>query len=100
MGKLGREDTCRCARSRWRYRINVKTVSIQELKVQLSALVAEAAEGTPILITRDKRVVARLVPAEPHLHIGKRSHKAKLKALMRNATKGRYLEVLVDDRRR
>ena len=77
----------------------MKTVSIQELKAQLSALVAEAAEGSPILITRHKRAVARLVPAELHLHIGRRSHSSRLKALFRNATKGRYLEVLADDRR-
>lgn len=77
----------------------MKMVSIQELKASLSALVAEAAAGTPVLITRHKRAVARLVPADPHVHVGKRFGKAKLKGLLRNATRGRYLEVVADDRR-
>ncbi len=77
----------------------MKVVSIQELKARLSALVAEAAAGTPILITRHKRAVARLAPVDPHVHTGKRFGSAKLKGLLRNATRGRYLEVIADDRR-
>jgi prevent-host-death family protein len=77
----------------------VKQVSIQKLKAKLSALVSEAAAGTPILITRHKRAVAQLVPVDPHVHTGTRFGDAKLKPLLKRATRGRYLEVLADDRR-
>ena len=68
------------------YGFSVKTVSIQELEAKLSALVAEAAAGTPIVITRHKRAVAQLVPVQYRDHIGEDFGKAKLRALLKNAT--------------
>jgi prevent-host-death family protein len=50
----------------------MKSVSIQDLKARLSAMVAEAEAGDTILITRHNEPVAQLSPArtEP-VHHGK-----------------------------
>lgn len=78
----------------------MKEISIHELKAQLSAAVAEAEAGQTILITRHKRPVARLTPAgTQHTHVGKGRRAAKLKPLLKQATRGRYLTVLIEDRR-
>ena len=78
----------------------MKQISIQELKGQLSAAIAEAESGSTILITRHNRPVARLAPADvSRVHMGKYFGRAKLKPLLKINTRGRYLEVLLDDRR-
>jgi antitoxin (DNA-binding transcriptional repressor) of toxin-antitoxin stability system len=80
----------------------MKRVSIQDLKSGLSAAVAEVEAGQTLLVTRHNRVVARLAPVTPtRLHSGRRGHAAPLPALtplLRRATRGRYLHVLLDDR--
>jgi prevent-host-death family protein len=77
----------------------VKEVSIQELKKNLSAYVRRASEGERIVITRHHRPVALLGSASPqNVHRGKRFGRARLSPLLKNATRGRYLEVLADDR--
>lgn len=77
----------------------MKTVSIQDLKQRLSALIDEAAAGETIVITKHKQPVATLGAAGPnHVHTGKYFGKHSLTRLLRSATKGRYLEVLADDR--
>ncbi|MHC4548071.1 MAG: type II toxin-antitoxin system Phd/YefM family antitoxin [Planctomycetota bacterium] len=77
----------------------MKRIPLHVLKQHLSALVAEAEGGTSFLITRHKRIVAQLMPADAHLHVGSRLGKGKLKPLLRSRTKGRYLDVIADDRR-
>ena len=77
----------------------MKRIPIHLLKRQLSALVAEAEEGRAILITRHKRVVARLCPPEAHIHVGARFGTGRIKPLLSGRTKGRYLDVIADDRR-
>jgi prevent-host-death family protein len=78
----------------------MKTVSMDELKKRLSELVLEAGGGKEILITRHHRPVARLAPAgTEHLHRGRRFGKARLRSLFRGKTRGKYLEVLAEDRR-
>jgi prevent-host-death family protein len=78
----------------------MKEISIQDLKAKLSAAVAEAESGHIILITRHNRPVARLAPADvPHIHVGKSLRRRALKPLLKQATRGRYLTVLLDDRR-
>jgi prevent-host-death family protein len=78
----------------------MKTVSIDELKRNLSAFIVQAAGGERILITRHRRPVAALVPADrEHLHIGSRVGRARLKRLLEGPTKGAYLDVLIEDRR-
>jgi len=78
----------------------MKTVSIDELKRNLSALLAEAGAGARILITKHRRPVATLsAPGLEHVHIQARSGRRELKPLLRAPTHGAYLEVLADDRR-
>lgn len=79
----------------------MKTVSIDELKRNLSAFVDQAAAGERIVITKHRRPVASLAPADvEHVHVGKRFGRATLKPLFRAAaTKGAYLDVLRADRR-
>ena len=75
-------------------------ISIQDLKSQLSAAVAEAERGATIVITRHNRPVAKLTSASvAQVHIGKRYGRAKLKPAVKTNTKGRYLDVLLDDRK-
>ena len=77
----------------------MKQISIHEIKGQLSAAVAEAEAGQTILITRHNRPVAQLGPTAPrHTHVGKR-RSGTLKPALKRGTRGRYLAVLLDDRR-
>lgn len=86
--------------ARIQYRSSMKTVSIDELKRNLSAFIDEAAKGERIVITKHRRPVAALAPATPeHVHVGKRFGRAKLRPLFKAATKGAYLDVLLEDRR-
>ena len=79
----------------------MKRISIQALKSGLSSAVAAAENGETWLITRHNRVVARLAPATPIRLHGDGADDAPLPALiplLRRATRGRYLHVLLDDR--
>jgi len=77
----------------------MKQISIQDLKKNLSAVLREAAAGGPIVITSHNRPVARLSPPEPAcVHRGQSFGKGKLRPLFRTKTKGRYMEVLLEDR--
>jgi prevent-host-death family protein len=77
----------------------MKRISIQDLKAGLSAAIAEAESGDTILITRHNRTVAQLVPASSRAtHGGAASVGTPLQPALRRATKGRYLEVLLEDR--
>ena len=76
----------------------MKKVSVHELKKRLSAWLQEAARGATVLITRHQRPVAYLSSADlQHLHLGRRYGKGTLKPLLRRATGGRYLQVLIED---
>jgi prevent-host-death family protein len=87
-------------RVRLEYYFVMKTVSIDELKRNLSSLLDEAAKGTRILITKHRRPVATLSAADmEHVHVGTRFGHGALKPLLRAPTQGKYLEVLADDRR-
>ena len=78
----------------------MKQISIQDLKAQLSAAIAEAEGGSTILITRHNRAVARLAPADlARVHVGRNFGRAKLRPLPGTNTRGRYLDVLLEDRR-
>jgi prevent-host-death family protein len=77
----------------------MKEVSIKELKRRLSAILAEAASGADVLILKHNRPWARLTATGTgHLRIGAQFGRGSLRPLFRNATKGRYLQVLLDDR--
>ena len=78
----------------------MREISIQDLKAQLSSAIAEAESGVTILVTRHNRPVAKLAPADMiRLHVGKHYGRANLKPLLDTGTRGRYLEVLLEDRR-
>ena len=74
-------------------------VSIQDLKARLSAVVAEAESGDTIIITRHNAPVAQLSRANTEsVHRGQKVGSRRLTAALRRGTKGRYLEVLLEDR--
>ena len=74
-------------------------VSIQDLKAKLSAIVAEAESGDTIVITRHNAPVAQLTPARTEsVHRGKNVGEGRLGAALKRGTKGRYLQVLMEDR--
>lgn len=77
----------------------MQKVPIHELKRRLSELVAQAEKGAPLLITRHRRVVAQLLPPDAHVHAGMRLGSGALAPLLKARTKGRYLDVVADDRR-
>jgi prevent-host-death family protein len=78
----------------------MKTVSIDELKRNLSSFVDQAAGGARILITKHRRPVASLSPADlEHVRVGMRFGRGTLKPLLKAPTQGKYLEVLGADRR-
>jgi len=77
----------------------MKQISIQALKAQLSAVVAEAQSGRTIVVTRHNEPVARVGPAQPsHVHPGRQPGAGRLKPAVKRGTKGRYLKVLIEDR--
>lgn len=80
--------------------MDMKKISIQDLKAQLSSVIAEAESGSTILVTRHNRPVAKLEPADFfRCHVGQHFGEAKLKPLLKANTRGRYLDVLLEDRR-
>jgi prevent-host-death family protein len=77
----------------------MKTVSIQDLKANLSAMVAEGESGDTIIITRHNAPVAQLRPVRTEsVHRGKNVGGDRIRAALKRGTKGRYLEVLSEDR--
>ena len=77
----------------------MKMVSIQDLKARLSTMVALAESGDTIIITRHNSPVARLSPAgEDAVHRGANVGSARIKPALRRGTKGRSLDVLLEDR--
>jgi prevent-host-death family protein len=77
----------------------MKRTSIQDLKARLSAAVAEAHAGATILITRHNEPVAQLGPAhQQHVHRGAKVGTGRLVPAVARGTKGRYLQVLGEDR--
>jgi prevent-host-death family protein len=77
----------------------MKQISIQDLKANLSAAVAEAQSGETVLITRHNQPVAQLSPVHPpHAHRGSGVGGRRLKPAVKHGTKGRYLTALTEDR--
>jgi prevent-host-death family protein len=77
----------------------MKSISIQDLKRQLSEMVSAAEAGERFVITRHKRPVAELGPTDfGCLHVGSEFGAGSLSKLLDAPTGGRYLEVLADDR--
>jgi prevent-host-death family protein len=77
----------------------MKRVSIQDLKAGLSAAVTEAESGRTIVITRHNEPVAQLGPARTErIHRGSRVGEGSVQPALKRGTKGRYLDVLFEDR--
>jgi antitoxin (DNA-binding transcriptional repressor) of toxin-antitoxin stability system len=73
-------------------------MSIQDLKARLSSAIAEAEAGHTIVITRHHAAVAKLSPADQHLHRGKRFGQGGLTPAIKTNAKIPYLQALADDR--
>ena len=76
----------------------MKRISIQDLKASLSSTIAEAEGGRTIVITRHSQPVAILAPALTAPGGELRPPASGLKPALRRSTRGRYLEVLREDR--
>jgi prevent-host-death family protein len=77
----------------------MKKVSVQALKAQLSAVVAEAESGDTLIVTRHNEPVAQIGPVRlPHVRRGGRAGAGRLVPAVARGTKGRYLAVLLEDR--
>ncbi len=62
-------------------------------------MVAEAESGDTIIITRHNAPVAQLSPARTSpIHRGRNVGSGRIRAALKRGTKGRYLEVLLEDR--
>ncbi len=77
----------------------MRQVSIYDLKNRLAEIISEVAEGEEVVIVRYRKPVARLSPAErKYLHMGSRFGQGELKPALKGQTKGRFLEILAEDR--
>lgn len=77
----------------------MKSVSIQELKQNLSVLLDEAAAGNPIQVTRHNRPLVILSPArKAGIRVGSRVGESITRGPYKNATNGEYLKILLEDR--
>ncbi len=77
----------------------MKRLSIHELKAQLSGAISDAASGQTIVITRHNEPVAQLGPAQARgVRRGNAVGSGRLTPLIPRGTRGRYLEVLGEDR--
>jgi len=77
----------------------MKEISIQALKRNLSAAIAEAENGAAIIITRHNEPVAQLTAVRSaHVHRGATVGATGLRPALKRGTKIRYLEILSEDR--
>jgi prevent-host-death family protein len=78
----------------------MKKVSMYVLKRDLASVISEAEAGTEILVTKHNVPVARLTaPGMQHLRVGERFGKANLKPAIAGRASGRYMQILMEDRR-
>ena len=71
----------------------MKQISIQDLKSNLSAAVAEAESGSTIVITRHNAPVAKLISARSEdVHAGKRIGMGGIRPAFKRKTKIPYLD--------
>ncbi|MEM8884227.1 MAG: type II toxin-antitoxin system prevent-host-death family antitoxin [Planctomycetota bacterium] len=77
----------------------MNSVPIHRLKQQLSQAIAAAEAGQTTWITKHGRIVARLAPVAPDLHLGDEFGRGSIAPALRGPTQGRYLDVIADDRR-
>ena len=78
----------------------MKTISIHELKRNLSSLLAEVEGGRSFQVTRYRRPVAEISPvtAVGGLRVGSDFGRWRPRSVTKRATDGYYLKVLEEDR--
>ena len=77
----------------------MKQISIQNLKIRLSAAISEATSGNTIVITKHNEPVAQLGPVRSdHVHRGKDFGRGGLRPAIKRGTRIPYLDVLKEDR--
>lgn len=78
----------------------MKEIPLKTLKDHFAEITAEVAAGTPIEVTKYHKPYLRMVPSgTSSTHYGKNYGKGTLTpALPKAKTKGRYLEILLEDR--
>ena len=78
----------------------MKTISIQDLKNSLSAVIDDAASGETVIITKHGQPVARLEPVDGrYLTVGRRFGPSALKPLLKLGRDPRLLAELYKDRK-
>lgn len=79
--------------------MDMKSVSMQELKLTLSTQIAYVEAGDQILITRHGRPVARLAPlGNAGCRVGAEFMQRAITPVVRGGVGGRSLEILAEDR--
>ncbi len=77
----------------------MKKVSLKDLKENLSTWVELAHRGNPVEVMKYNQPFVMIVPlSPPDLHLGVNAGKVQLKACLKGATKGRWLDYLEEDR--
>lgn len=77
----------------------MKSVPIKELKEDLAHWAEEAANGEVLQITKYNRPYVILSPGRaPGLHQGSKAGRESLKSILHEATRGRWLKILEEDR--
>ena len=81
--------------------MTVRQISITEFKAHCTEEIREVEKGNVILqVTRHGKPVVTIGSAgSEHLHVGSKVGKGSLKPLLHRASKGKYLELLAEDRR-
>ena len=78
------------------------TISVEDLEAQLSAALARGEAGETLVITRDDRTIAQLVPARlAHTHVGSRFGTVRLQPAIKGGlagAEGSSVAALADDR--
>jgi len=78
----------------------MRTISIQDLKENLSTIISEVAAGATVVITKHHKPIVVMESAdEPHVHTGKNFGKGSLRPVLNKSLGNLALEYLEDDRR-
>lgn len=77
----------------------MKSISLRVLKENLSRYTEQAARGEPIQVTRYNKPFVYLMPAlGQSQRVGTRAGQHEFRPVSKRATRGRFLEVLNEDR--
>ena len=78
----------------------MKSISLKDLKENLSKYTEDAAHGETIQVTKYNKPFIYLTGAsQPSLNVGSRVGKGTLRSVLSRGTNGKYLKVLLEDRK-